>query len=496
MRVWLKQVVTVLRSRRLIHALRKRISVLLPVLLVISVFLLIRNETEALADYEASFDAVAARQLEGIAASLNQELWVATAAWQNFDPEVSRTPVFPVFVDAVLLSTGRRNQLVYQRTKTTPVPDPGPVRQAVRTRKTLPEPFFPFSDDSTVVFLKKRGTDTLFFFCDPQSFVARAVEPVLESLRNQNIEFETDWKGIRLSKAALSRPALLEKELWVFPGLKLRLSTRPAESIEMQNRRTRRALLLVGSAFAIIMLVVFGLERTIRQERQLSQLKTGFVANVSHELKTPLALIRMYAESLQMGRVASPEQQHKYFGIILKESDRLGKLINNVLQLSKIEAGKVPVKTAPLDLVHAWEQTFESFHERLEREGFLIETRFPETLKPVIADNDAMLEVLMNLIDNAIKYSEARKVIRCEIAQTDEQTLFSIADEGIGISAEDQKRLFEPFFRAESSLTPATRGTGIGLSLVKSYMEAMGGRIELSSVKESGTTIRLVLKTA
>jgi signal transduction histidine kinase len=236
---------------------------------------------------------------------------------------------------------------------------------------------------------------------------------------------------------------------------------------------------------------MIGLQRLVKRERQLSRLKSDFVANVSHELKTPLALIRMYAESLELGRVRTEEQKHKYYHIILRETERLSNLIGNVLHLSRIEAGKQVYKSEPCDLALQLHHTLEAFSEAFVKEGFTITSDIAQNLPPVQADPDAVSESLVNLIDNAMKYSESRREIHFSLRRSDSGIDHAIRDAGIGIDQKDLKHIFDHFYRVESHLTPKTRGSGIGLNLVHHFMAAQSGSISVISQPGSGSTFTL-----
>jgi signal transduction histidine kinase len=233
---------------------------------------------------------------------------------------------------------------------------------------------------------------------------------------------------------------------------------------------------------------------------QLAEAKTSFLANVSHELKTPLALIRLAGETMELGRVRNEEERQKFLHMITRECRRLTHMINNVLNFAKIEAGRKEFHFHPTDLRRVVSETMETFERQFEEKKFEIQVDVPEDLESIEADSEAVTQCLVNLIDNAMKYSEDNRYIgvrvRVEVPETDEDSgkaTISVTDHGMGISPHEKKRIFDKFTRAESGLVHNVRGSGLGLSLVRHIMQAHEGRIELQSTPGQGSTFTLVL---
>ncbi len=254
------------------------------------------------------------------------------------------------------------------------------------------------------------------------------------------------------------------------------------ETIEgIANHYIRWNFLLV--TFIVVVLVV-GMLVTLgnmAREIQLAQLKSDFVSNVSHELKTPLALIRLFAETLEMNRVKSPGRQMEYFGIIRKESERLTQLINNILDFSRIEAGKKEYhfeREYPAVIVR---ETIDSYRYQIEQQGFTLTVEIDDTLPPMRVDRDALSQAILNLLNNALKYSKDDKSIAVKVGRDGAAVQIEVSDHGIGISKADQKKIFEKFYRASNSLVHDTKGSGLGLSLVQHIVTAHGGTIKVES---------------
>ena len=222
-------------------------------------------------------------------------------------------------------------------------------------------------------------------------------------------------------------------------------------------------------------------------------MKTEFVANVSHELKTPLALIRMFAETLLLGRVENDAKRDEYYRIITRESERLTHLISNVLSFSSIDAGKKRYEFAPTDLGDVVRDVAASYRHQLENQGFTHELRVAPDLPIVDADADAIRQAVINLIENAIRYSaDARHVtIELELGDGGESVDVVVRDRGIGIAADDQSKIWDDYFRTKGARALATRGSGLGLSVVRHIVEAHGGSVRLESQPGAGSTFTL-----
>jgi signal transduction histidine kinase len=263
---------------------------------------------------------------------------------------------------------------------------------------------------------------------------------------------------------------------------------------------TRRFVWIEITFIALMTLVVlgatlFGLSYTARQ-LELARIKSSFVSNVSHELKTPISLIRVAVETLEMRRYSSPEEGERFLRRISRETLRLNQLVDNILDFARLEAGQRVFRFTTVDVAELVRETLDSFQPRLEEQSFTLALDVPEELPPVRGDATALGQCLINLLDNAIKYSRTRREIRVAAAARDGSVSVAVTDRGIGISARDQKRIFEKFVRLETGLVHDVKGAGLGLSLVDQIIRAHGGRIEVSSVPGEGSTFTLVLPVA
>jgi len=284
-----------------------------------------------------------------------------------------------------------------------------------------------------------------------------------------------------------------EMETPSFRGLKLAMRYRDL-SIEQGVRRWQHwTLILIGFIDIMLGAGLYLVYSNVRRELHLSRLKSDFVANVSHELKTPLALIRLFAETLELGRVPSEDKARQYYQVINKESQRLTQLINNILDFSRIEAGRKEYRFAPTDVGRIVSDVLEAYRFQIEQQGFVLEVRVADDLPEVEADKEALAQAVLNLVNNAIKYSRDEKYLRLDLHREGDKVLLSVTDRGIGVAKGEQKKIFEKFYRAEDSLVHETKGSGLGLALVQHIMQAHGGSVEVESAPGKGSTFTLVL---
>ena len=253
-------------------------------------------------------------------------------------------------------------------------------------------------------------------------------------------------------------------------------------------------------ALLTLLAAMWFLIRVVRREIALATMKSNFVADVSHELKTPLALIRLFGETLQSGRVTNPEKQREYYQIITRESTRLTNLIDNILDFSRIDAGRKEYLFAPVDPAQVVRETYNAYRAELDHKGFTHELKLEEPLPYIRADRDSVAQVLLNLMNNAVKYSPEERDLRISVGRDTRRgrhgVLISIADRGIGIKPEDRAHLFEGFFRAADGEVRRQRGTGLGLAVVKHIVDAHQGSLDVESRLVKGTTFRIFLPAA
>jgi signal transduction histidine kinase len=231
-----------------------------------------------------------------------------------------------------------------------------------------------------------------------------------------------------------------------------------------------------------------------RRRANLARLQTDFVANVTHELKTPLTGIRSLAETVQLGRLSAPERQAEFLGSIISETERLGRLINNVLDFSRFERGAERLHFERTDLADLVDVTVDRFRATLPAsEADSLGVTLPAEPLYANLDADSITGALWNLLDNAFKYSRPPRGVLVSLAASDGLATISVADNGIGLAPRDVRRIFKKFYRVDTSLSAETQGAGLGLSLVKAYVKAHGGSVRVESKPGAGSTFFITL---
>jgi two-component system, OmpR family, phosphate regulon sensor histidine kinase PhoR len=248
------------------------------------------------------------------------------------------------------------------------------------------------------------------------------------------------------------------------------------ELAQAVQRRRVLEMVLVGLSSLVVISGLIVVVVAAAQERRLANLKSDFVANVSHELKTPLSLVRMFSELLQSGRVESEEKRRQYLQIIVGESERLGSLIENVLDFAKVERGRQAYHFAEGSLTDVVTRAVDVCRLRAERDAMELSLEVEPGLPAVRLDERALEIAVINLIDNAMKYAQDGAKVGVSVRRGAGTLEVRVADQGPGIAAEDRKRIFERFVRGKAAQAKPVRGSGIGLALVKHIAEAHGGK--------------------
>jgi two-component system phosphate regulon sensor histidine kinase PhoR len=232
---------------------------------------------------------------------------------------------------------------------------------------------------------------------------------------------------------------------------------------------------------------------TLNVELRLNKLKSEFISNVSHELKSPLTSIHMMTEMLHHNRVENEERKAEYYSAMLEESEHLSHLIDNILDFSRIDEDRKKFEFIDLDLDKLTREFIKSIREMIRETGFEISYSCPNKVSVIRADRNAILQVLYNLVDNAIKFSGTSRKIDINLVFKDNEIQLSVKDYGIGISIKDQEKIFERFYRCRESQRLGIRGSGIGLTIVKKIVVDHGGYLSLDSRPGEGSmfTVRI-----
>lgn len=260
--------------------------------------------------------------------------------------------------------------------------------------------------------------------------------------------------------------------------------------------RNRSTLLVSGIALlaSTIGLGLWVLLRETQREVDTARLRAEFVANVSHELRTPLTAIRMHAETLLLDRVRSEAQRRDYLETMMRESQRLSRMVGNVLDFSRLESGRKSFDFADVDVESLLRETLDEFKPVFDDQEFSVEVEIDASLPPLLADADALRTVVANLLSNAIKYSPTTRQILLRATTVADGVQLDVADRGIGIPEGERRRVFEKYRRADNIQGVAT-GTGLGLALVDAIARAHDGQAEALPREGGGTILRITIPT-
>lgn len=234
--------------------------------------------------------------------------------------------------------------------------------------------------------------------------------------------------------------------------------------------------------------------RDITRAEEVARMKSDFVSIVSHELRTPMTSIKGFVDLMLLGASGDISKQQRYFLSIVKSNvDRLAALVADLLDLSKIDTGRVRLRLEPIFVTDVLRNVLDSLRAKIEEKGLELITKVPDGLPPVMGDRDRLIRVLTNLVANAYQYTPQGGQIRIQVAQRDDALQITVADTGIGISEDDQTKIFNRFFRADHPLVRESDGTGLGLPIVKSLVELHGGKLVLHSSPGKGSEFSFTL---
>jgi signal transduction histidine kinase len=257
-------------------------------------------------------------------------------------------------------------------------------------------------------------------------------------------------------------------------------------------------LRIYGGAIALVLVILSAgvalLLRDISREARTSRMRSDFVSSVSHELKTPITLIRLYSETLLRPDAFREQDRDGFYRIIMRESERLGRLVDRILTFSRVERGDQVYNFEEGDVAPVIARVVDDYREYLERAGFRLERTLPASAPPVRFDPTALSQAVVNLLDNAVKYSGENREIAVRLGAENGCVTFEVEDHGLGIAAAEQERIFGRFYRVPNG--SGQGGYGLGLFLVRHIMDAHGGRIDVESEPGRGSRFRLMFPRA
>lgn len=232
----------------------------------------------------------------------------------------------------------------------------------------------------------------------------------------------------------------------------------------------------------------------ITEEKRVETIKKDFVANVSHELRTPLASIKGYSETLLDGGMDDKETLREFLRIIDRHATRMARLIDDLLILSRLESHQMAIVASPMDLRELLVSTAKGFEKQARDKGIELASKIPDNLPKVLGDRDRLEQVLVNLLDNAIKYTHSGGSVFISARNSDGAVRVDIKDTGIGIPADDIPRIFERFYRVDKARSRELGGTGLGLAIVKHIIQGHNGRLHVESMPGKGSTFSFSIK--
>lgn len=288
----------------------------------------------------------------------------------------------------------------------------------------------------------------------------------------------------------IQRPA---KDPRYYPPPSFNLLHAPDQQENPQHQRRLIFSGIIALSIVIILQGLWTLSKAIRREIRVSEMKADFLATVSHELRTPLTAIRYIGERLRDGRFTSDEERQDFYRLLIEESDHLKTLIDDLLDFTAMAKGRRAYHLQKLDLRQAADDALQRLQPSLEAKAFVVQKDYDADPVEVLFDHRALVQAISNLLDNATKYSGESRDIRVEVHKVKDGGRVSIQDFGIGIAPEEQRFIFDRFYRVEHALTRSSQGVGLGLPMVKLVAEAHQGRVELSSEKGKGSRFAIWL---
>jgi len=323
------------------------------------------------------------------------------------------------------------------------------------------------------------------------------IKQEIESLINSRVSFPEVTVQVSLKTTIGEKEPFLKLDLGrEMPDWETRLFFKGKDPLSTSSEKRIAAYFWIAFLVIVgIVLLVLLIAYVLFKQVKLNRLKNDFVATVSHELKTPLASIRLFVDTLLEGRSRNEKQTREYLELISKENVRLTHLIDNFLTFSKMERNSYGFLLEEINAAEIVYQAVENLRARYKTEGCLLSVEITEDLPPVKADRGAMITVILNILDNAVKYSGEQKQVTIRLFVEGSQIVFKIEDNGIGMSPSDTRKIFDRFYRVDRQLSRQTEGCGLGLSIVNFIVKAHHGLVEVKSEQGKGSvfTVRLPL---
>ncbi len=343
------------------------------------------------------------------------------------------------------------------------------------------------------------GDQVVIAVINRDSYKARLqnkLKPVIQTFKNIPFSITENNEKVIMGEIPESAPIITQH--YISEALEWEFTLYEKDMQDIHKETRHRMFLMYGLMLFALITVIFGsffMFRFITQERKLLAMKANFLSSVSHELKTPLTSIKMFAEMMARGRLQRAEKVQEYSTLIGKEASRLENLIGAILNYTRMEHGTGAFKWERLDFSICAKKVFDAVEDIGVEKGLTFYTHFEPNVF-VMGDYTALYSLVQNLIDNAIKYTNAPGDIKVEVKSDSDWVIFSVADTGIGIAVSEQKNIFNDFYRVGDEMTRSTKGSGLGLATVKRVAETHKATISLVSKPGKGSTFTVKFKKA
>lgn len=509
----------------------KKLIFLLIIIILLPAIFLTANEFNSLSSSEKMLTQIYNRQLESILFSVNQFAWDTVNKWADEINSIlkkdlkdslkkstsdflrNNQAIQAVFISDSLINNiqifslaDSLDSLFKRHIKKRLSSQTSVINRLYRFKKTGYQKIEPFSlqingEDEVKIALifvpdeLMRSGKIVGLLLNTEQFVQNVISLKLQEIagaelvvgvfhqQSQEPFFSTDEMA--------SEDIRFKKSVWLFPDYFLGISLKGQTIEELARSRFYRNLVLIIVLDIILLGAIWFVYRNFKKEIELAQMKSDFVSNVSHELKTPLSLIRMFSETLEMDRVNSEEKKQEYYRVISQETERLTHMVNNILNFSRIEAGRKEYHFQQVELNELVQKVIENYNYHLQQNGFEVRMQLDNNIPSINADAESVSEALLNLIDNAIKYSNEEKFIGVKTGSENDFVFLEVEDYGIGIDHSQKEKIFDKFYRISSGLVHNAKGSGLGLTLVKNIVDAHGGKITVSSEPGKGSSFKL-----
>jgi signal transduction histidine kinase len=345
---------------------------------------------------------------------------------------------------------------------------------------------FPSQEFHAEILLTADFEGYTYGFIVPLSSLDNYVQTKLIGIKN-SFDYSPELRAkSSLSQQSISKYDYQDSFSTIFPHHNLRISIKDKASVS--------SYIFIGLCLLLAAMIIgfFMLVQDVNRKKRMEKLRANFIANVTHELKTPLTSINMFADTILMGRAENEKTLMKYARIIVKESEKLKRMINNILEFSRQENQKLNFELKEENLSAVILDIMDEMNYWLEINKFEVSLSLDEHLTANI-DGEGLKQVLSNLITNAIKYSEEKKKIEIRLYQQNQKAIIEVEDHGIGIAEHQLSRIFEKFYRVNSSQTGNISGTGLGLKVSKDIIEAQNGSLTVTSTVNKGSTFTIQL---